>query len=106
MSAPTSRAIFVHGEGEPAEERLYKIRMRGGKAKVSVQRTAGTAAGRLTVYRSDEAGVGKTRIDSKTWSNESADVISDLSVSFPFIFLGAEFSDSDFGQVEVLIQNG
>lgn len=101
----STRAVFTHGEGESTGERFYKIRIRSGKVSVSVKRSAGTATGKLTVYRSNGDEADRSRLESKTWGDTSSDVVADTAVTSPFIVLGADFTSSDFGQVEVLISN-
>lgn len=105
-SEKTIKAAFTHVDGEPPAKREYGVRLRtipNGKVSVRVKRTAGTAAGKLTVYKTDSQEASNSKLDSKSWGDESTRVVDETPVSFTFLVLEAEFTDSNFGQVEVSI---
>lgn len=101
-SAPNSvKAALSHAEGEAPSERSAQIRVRPGKTTVSVKRL-GTAAGKLTVYKTND-GESRSKVDSKSWGDDSTDVVKEVTIETAFLVLVAEFTDSNFGQVEVTI---
>lgn len=93
------RAVITHDEGEASGSRFFKVGLRAGRLAVAVKRSAGTALGRLTIYRPDGSPVGSAK-----WGRKAA-LVADVSDSLPYFILGAEFTDSGFGQVEVVISN-
>lgn len=102
------KSAFTHGEGEEPGKREYGIRLRNtsGKVSISVRRTAGSAEGTLTVFETDTtSGENKTRLNGKSWGNESTDIANDVTISSKFLILEADFKDDKFGQVEVEIIN-
>lgn len=97
------KAALNHAEGEVSGERSCKIRVRPGRITVSMKRL-GTASGKLTVYKSDSGEESdRTKLDSKSFNDDSVDVVKETTITSPFIFLVADFSDTNFGQVEVTI---
>lgn len=108
-SAKTVKAAFTHAEGSEPDTRQTGLRMRtvpNGKVTVTVKRTAGTAAGKLTVYKTDSEEANNIKLDAKTWSDESTRVVDEADANFAFIVLEAEFTDTNFGQIEVSITTG
>lgn len=107
-SSKTFKAAFSHSEGEEPCSRQYGLRIRSlanGKITVSVKRTAGTAAGKLTVYKTNSEEAQNIKLDSKSWSDSSTKIVDEADASFSFIVLEAEFTDNKFGQIEVEITN-
>lgn len=110
MSAASKviKAAFTHGEGEQPGKREYGLRIRqipNGKVSVSVKRTAGTGNGSLTVFKTESKEDSNIQLDSKDWSDESIKIIDEADASFAFLVLEAEFTDTNFSQIEVSVTN-
>lgn len=104
---PKARIIktaFNHEEGSSPRKYEHGLRIiKNGNLSVSVKRTAGTAEGTLRLSKSDSPESANIEIGSASWGNESVRVIDDIEASFNFLVIEANFTDSNFGQLEISI---